>query len=732
MNNLFTTDFIKTAPISVAILDKNLCFTSYSKIWLKEFNIKERNIVGKYYFDVIPNTPERLKRVYKNGLKGKSSNVISQKFIDLSGNILWLKWKVDPWNDYEGNNAGIIIFAEDITATTRKKELLKKAESLSKIGGWELDLATNQLHWTAVTKKIHEVANDYLPKLDEAINFYKEGEQQEKITKLNNKCIKKGKSYDEELLIVTAKGNELWVRSKGEAEFHKGRCVRIFGTFQDIDSEKKAELKYKETAERLKVATNAANIGIWEFDVVNDELAWNDQMFKLYGIKREDFGGVYEAWKCSVHQDDQERSQKEVEMALKGEKDFNTEFKVVWPNGKIRYIQAVAVIHKDEKGSPLKMIGTNWDITQTKEAQLKYKEVGDRLNLATNAAQIGIWEYDIANDSSVWNDQVYKLYGIDKEGFDGSDAAWRSMIHPEDQEKTKIEEQMALNGEKDLNHSYRVVWPNGNIRHIQSAAVLIKDEKGNPHKMIGTNWDITPIKEAEEELRKLLAVTSEQNNNLLNFAHIVSHNLRSHSANLSMLSSFLVNEENEEERKNLIHMIDEASNGLNETVQHLNEVVNVKTNVNGNMVPINLYTALKGVEKNISTLFKEKEVICEIDVPKSHNLKAVPAYLDSILLNLFTNSVKYSAPNRQPQIVVSSKIEGNKVVVAFSDKGQGIDLDRHGRKIFGMYKTFHGNEDAKGIGLFITKNQIEAMNGKIEVESTVNVGTTFNLYFDVN
>ena len=860
LNNLFTTDFIKTAPISVAILDKNLCFTSYSKIWLKEFNIKERNIVGKYYFDVIPNTPERLKRVYKNGLKGKSSNVISQKFIDLSGNILWLKWKVDPWNDYEGNNAGIIIFAEDITATTRKKELLKKAESLSKIGGWELDLATNQLHWTAVTKKIHEVANDYLPKLDEAINFYKEGEQQEKITKLNNKCIKKGKSYDEELLIVTAKGNELWVRSKGEAEFHKGRCVRIFGTFQDIDSEKKAELKYKETAERLKVATNAANIGIWEFDVVNDELAWNDQMFKLYGIKREDFGGVYEAWKCSVHQDDQERSQKEVEMALKGEKDFNTEFKVVWPNGKIRYIQAVAVIHKDEKGSPLKMIGTNWDITQTKEAQLKYKEVADRLNLATSAAQIGIWEYDITNDSSVWNDQVYKLYGIDKEGFDGSDAAWRSMIHPEDQEKTIIEEQMALNGKKDLNHNYRIVWPNGSIRHIQSAAILLKDEKGNPSKMIGTNWDITPIKEAqlkykevadrlniattaakigiweyhfaddshlwndqvfelfgvkkedfaggyqawrslihpedrvkvrkeeemvlngkkdlnhnfrvvwpngtihhiqasavlikdekgsplkligtnwdltpikeaEEELRKLLEVTNEQNNNLLNFAHIVSHNLRSHSANLSMLSSFLVNEENEEERKNLIKMIDEATSGLNETVQHLNEMVHVKTNVNGNMAPINLYTALKNAEKNINTLFKEKEVICELDVPKSHNLIAVPAYLDSILLNLFTNSVKYSAPNRQPQILVSSKIEGNKVVVAFSDNGQGIDLDRHGRKIFGMYKTFHGNEDAKGIGLFITKNQIEAMNGKIEVESTVDVGTTFNLYFDAN
>ncbi len=988
MNNLFTTDFIKTAPISVAILDKNLCFTSYSKIWLKEFNIKEKKIVGKYYYDVIPNTPDRLRRVLQNALHGKSSNITGQKFIALNGNIQWLKWKVDPWNDYEGNNAGIIIFAEDITATKRERELLTKAENVSKIGGWELDLATNQLHWTEVTKKIHEVANDYIPKLDEALNFYKEGEHRKKITKLVNKCINKGKSYNLELQIITAKGDELWIRCKGEAELHKGRCVRIFGTFQDIDQKKKNELKYKETAERLKVATNGAKIGIWEFDVVTNELVWNDQMFELYGVKREEFEGVYEAWKASVHVDDQERSQKEVEEALNGDKDFNTEFRVVWPNGNIRHIKASAVLHKDKEGRALKMIGTNWDITPIKEAhlkytevaerlkvatnaaqigiweydfaknrvkwndeqfelygikkedfngdyeawrsnihpddqektrieeemvmngekdlnhdfrviwpngtirhiqakavllkdkegkplkmigtnwditpikeaqlkynetaerlkvatnaakigiwefdsiagdlvwndqmfelygvkreefagdyeawkstvhqddqersqkememalngekdidtefrvvwpngnihhikasavlhkdkegrtlkmigtnwditpikeaQLKYKEVADRLNLATNAAQIGIWEYDIANDSIVWDDQVYKLYGITKEEFKGDDAAWRAMLHPEDLEKTRKEEEMVLKGEKDLNHNFRVIWPNGNIRHIHSAAVLLKDEKGRLLKMIGTNWDITPIKEAEAELRALLEVTNEQNNNLLNFAHIVSHNLRSHSSNLSMLSSFLVNEENEEERKNLITMIDEATNGLNETVQHLNEVVHVKTNVNGNMASINLYTALKDVEKNIRTLFKEKEVICEIDVPKSHNLKAVPAYLDSILLNLFTNSIKYSAINRQPQIMVSSKKEGNQVVIAFSDNGQGIDLDRHGRKIFGMYKTFHGNKDAKGIGLFITKNQIEAMNGKIEVVSTVNVGTTFNLYFDAN
>ncbi len=732
MNNLFTTDFIKTAPISVAILDENLCFTSYSKIWLKEFNIKENNIVGKHYYDVIPNTPERLRKVHQNALHGKSSTSIGKKFIDDDGIIQWLKWKVDPWNDYEGNNAGIIIFAEDITNATRKKELLKKAEKLSRIGSWELDLGSNQLYWTEVTKKIHEVSKDFSPKLNKGIYFYKEGENREKITELVSNCIKNGTSYDVELQIITAKNNEVWVRAKGEAEFFMGKCVRLFGTFQDIDSEKRNELKYKEVAERLNLATNAAHIGIWEYNFTDDSHVWNNQVYELYGINKEDFAGNYEAWRLMIHPEDLEKTKIEEKMALNGEKDLNHDFRVVWPNDTIRHIHSAAVLSRDKEGNPYKMIGINWDITPIKEVQLKYKEVAERLNAATTAAQIGIWEYDIANDDLIWNDQMFELYGVNKEEFAGIYEAWRARIHPEDLEQAEKAAELAMAGEKDYKNMFRVVWPNGKIKHIQTVGVMHFDEDGQPLKVIGTNWDITPIKEAEEELRKLLEVTNEQNNNLLNFAHIVSHNLRSHSSNLSMLSSFLINEENEEERKNLITMIDEATGGLNETVQHLDEVVHVKTNVKGNMALINLYTALKNVEKNIRILFEEKEVVCEIDVPKSHNLNAVPAYLDSILLNLFTNSIKYSAANRQPQILVSSKKEGNKVVVAFTDNGQGIDLDRHGRKIFGMYKTFHGNEDAKGIGLFITKNQIEAMNGKIKVESTVDVGTTFKLYFDAN
>jgi signal transduction histidine kinase len=109
---------------------------------------------------------------------------------------------------------------------------------------------------------------------------------------------------------------------------------------------------------------------------------------------------------------------------------------------------------------------------------------------------------------------------------------------------------------------------------------------------------------------------------------------------------------------------------------------------------------------------------------------AIPAYLESIFLNLCSNSLKYAAPNRSPEIEITLLTKGDITKVMFKDNGRGIDMEKHGSQIFGMHKTFHKNKDANGVGLYITKNQIEAMGGAITLESEVNVGTTFYLEFN--
>ncbi|EMM83027.1 GHKL domain protein, partial [Leptospira interrogans str. 2006001854] len=116
-------------------------------------------------------------------------------------------------------------------------------------------------------------------------------------------------------------------------------------------------------------------------------------------------------------------------------------------------------------------------------------------------------------------------------------------------------------------------------------------------------------------------------------------------------------------------------------------------------------------------------------VSDSIRVRCNASYMESILLNFLTNAVKYRHPDRVPEITLNAERQENRLILSIKDNGLGIDMKKYGDKLFGMYKTFHNNKDAKGIGLFITKNQVEAMGGKIEVESRLNNGTTFRIIF---
>jgi len=722
---------IKDSPTAVAIVDTDMCFMSHSSIWSSDLCGTDKNIIGKSYYKVLKDTPKDLKAIHEECLKGKTNVNKGHKFIHPNGRSQWLKWKINPWKHDDGTIGGLIMIMEDITEQKRDEELLLKAESVARIGGWEVDLTTSKVYWTSITKQIHEVPEDYVPNLEEGINFYKAGEHRENITKLVSEAISDGTPWDTELIIVTANGKELWVRAMGDTEVVGGTCVRIFGTFQDIDAKKRAELKYQEVNTRLKIATEGAKVGVWDYDIVENKLVWDDNMYRLYGIRKEDFVGEYEAWQSGLHPEDKERGDEEIALAISGEKEFNTEFRVIWPSGEIRHVRAIAVTQRNEDGEAVKMVGTNWDITKLKNTQLQLIQTEESLQGTFENSSIGMALVELDGKWTKVNESLCSSVGYTEAEL--LKLTFQDITHPEDLEKDLTLLQELIDGKRE---SYQIekryYHKKGHIVYVLLTVTVVRNIRGEISHFISQIVDITSRTEAEKKLKSLLDVTSEQNNSLMNFAHIVSHNLRSHSSNLSMLSGFLAREKKEEERKNLVAMLEEASDSLNETVMHLNEVVQVKAHALEKMKSVNLYNRLKAVEKNIGILLKEKEAICIVNVPKKQSVKAIPAYLDSILLNLFTNSLKYSSPDRSPIIEITSEEKKDKLVVKFKDNGLGIDLDRHGKKLFGMYKTFHRHKDAKGIGLFITKNQIEAMNGGISVKSTVDVGTTFTLNFDIN
>lgn len=730
MHTLSVHSFIEDAPSSIFILDERLCFISHSRPWLKEFRISDKNIIGKLYYDVIPDTPLALKKAHQQCLQGKTSTNEGAKFTRADGKVQWLKWRINPWKTEDGKVGGLVIAQEDITLQKRREEIFLKAQKVAKIGGWELDLVTNDIFWTDTTKEIHEVPSDFQANLENAITFYKAGEHRNHITELVNEALAKGTSWDTELIIITAKGKERWVHAKGETEMLNGKCVRIFGTFQDIDEKKKAEVKYQEVAERLKIATKAAQIGIWELNLTKDELIWDDIMLGLHGVSKKHFSANSDSWALTVHPDDLAQAEMQINEAIKGQKELKTEYRVIWPDGTIRNLIGMGKTIQDSSGKPIKMVGANWDTTELKTTQLQLIRSRESFLGAFENSTLGMALIGLDGKWTQVNESICKILGY--ENHELLKLTFQNVTHPEDLQSDLDLLNELVSGKRD---SYQIdkryFHKKGHIVHVVLTVTGVKDIDGKLSHFISQIMDITSRIEDQHKLTQLVKVTEKQNTSLLNFAHIVSHNLRSHSSNLSMLTGFLKREKNENERGNLTTMLDAASESLDETVMHLNEVVQVKSGALNKLKNVNLYKTIISVEKNLSGLLQEKKTTCIIDVPKNITIKGIPAYLDSIFLNLFTNSIKYSAVDRPPKLTIKViQKDDRRVIVTFSDNGLGIDLKRHGKKLFGMYKTFHRNKDAKGIGLFITKNQIEAMNGSITVDSTVNVGTKFTLIFD--
>jgi len=305
---------------------------------------------------------------------------------------------------------------------------------------------------------------------------------------------------------------------------------------------------------------------------------------------------------------------------------------------------------------------------------------------------------------------------------------FQSITYPEDL-KEDLENMEKLQNRliDEFSMEKRYIHKSGKIVWVNLIVAVLWKEANRVLNHIAIVEDITDKKRAEEELKQSFELVSEQNKRLLNFSYIVSHNLRSHTSNIELISSLMEGIKSQEEQAEMIHLLQKVSKSLDETMRNLNEVVNIRTNLNITIENLNLH---EYIEKSLAVLDKQirdKKAEVQNLVPKHINIDYNTAYLESILYNFISNAIRYSNPKKKPLIVL--QFDENKKALSITDNGIGIDLKRNGENLFGMYKTFNNNPDAKGIGLFISKNQIDAMGGRIETRSEIDEGTTFTIYF---
>ncbi|WP_291128497.1 sensor histidine kinase [Flavobacterium sp. UBA7682] len=361
------------------------------------------------------------------------------------------------------------------------------------------------------------------------------------------------------------------------------------------------------------------------------------------------------------------------------------------------------------------LVNSNPDIITRVNKNLTYQFINDSIRKVRNMEAEDIIGKNIREVKGEGDDQIKELF----------------IRHVESVFKTNKTETFEFEMNTNIDqHSY-----------FELSVIPLENQGGEiPEDVLTITRDITHQKLYELELKRnidnleLLADRIEKKREILeSFTYIVSHNLRSPVANLAALLNLLKEETDDDMRNMFIQKIDIAFENLSTTVTDLTNAVRIRQDTEIAKEELFFQDIVSGHIINLEMQIKETASTIAYDFSACEKINYPKVYLESIFLNLLTNAIKYRSPNRAPQIIFKTYIDKDGMIsLTCEDNGTGINLQKHGAKLFGLNKTFHEHPDAKGRGLFITKNQIETMGGTIYAESEVDKGTKFIIYFNVN
>jgi signal transduction histidine kinase len=223
----------------------------------------------------------------------------------------------------------------------------------------------------------------------------------------------------------------------------------------------------------------------------------------------------------------------------------------------------------------------------------------------------------------------------------------------------------------------------------------------------------------------------KQNNQLEQFGYIIAHNLRGPVARILGLSNLITKEYNPEKDAEIVNQLHNSAEELDTVIYDLNGILDIKKGVLNAYNDVQLPERLAKVKSILKDKIEESGALIEADL-QVVNIYAIPAYVESILYNLISNSIKYRSMERLPVITIKSFIENDRTILSLKDNGIGIDLDKSKNKVFSLYQRFHHHIEGKGLGLFLVKTQVEALHGSIGITSRVNEGTTFTISLPLN
>jgi len=510
----------------------------------------------------------------------------------------------------------------------------------------------------------------------------------------------------------------------------EGAILGVALNIRDISEQKKSFETIKRNELQLARAQQLAQLGSWEYHIKQDILTWSDSTYAIYGLKKAKFVPSMHNMLARIYPADRPKVEAAFHFAKGHKSQLNVEHRIVLPDGTLADVLEVAEVICNESGEVIRLYGTVQDITERKRSEQAITEAKNQLQTTIENIPEVIFTASPELRIIYISPQCEQITGYPEAAFLGDASTWMKSIHSED--KAPLTQQVlpeVLAGHPQ-EYEMRLLDSEGRLRWLLLRMSPELDSSGKVTRIHGSASDMTAYKEAEARQQALSQQLLKQNQNLQQFAYIVSHNLRAPIANmLGLTSIYNRNEIGSPINQKVIDNLMKSAQLLDTTIRDLNDILTIRSQI-GSVYEV---VAFECLLQDVLELLKGNINSCEADI--SHDFRDAPvvntvrSYVHSILLNLLSNAIKYKCSDRKLAIHISTFRVNDYICLRVQDNGLGIDLVKQQDNVFGLYKRFHKGIEGKGIGLHLVKTQVEMLEGKVDVESKPHEGTTFSVYF---
>lgn len=523
---------------------------------------------------------------------------------------------------------------------------------------------------------------------------------------------------------IDTKNGRIWVLRRMFPLFDaNGELTNMIGFGLDITERKAAEARLKESEERLSLAITAAKLGIWDWNLVANQLIWDKEMYPLFDLDAKSFNGDYDAFEQTLHPDDKMRVFESVNATIAGKQgDYKDTFRIITKKGEIKYVAAISKLIKDNKQKPIRMIGVNFDVTESKLAEERILKWQAELEEAQHIARVGSWEIDMTTQTITWSREMYAIHELKEDEYTPTLDSVHLYYTPDTRQQILDAFKTALHDKKGFDIEAQITTKKGRIIDVKTKGVPIIKNGRVPH-IKGIFQDITKEKAAERKLKEYTGDLERINKELDQFAYIVSHDLKAPLRAINNLSMWIEEDISEHLEGDTKYQFQLLRGRVGRLEDLINGILSYSRAGRIKVTPtkVDVGALINGI---LEMLSPPPEFTITIP-PVLPTINTEKIALEQVFSNLISNAIKYNK-NPSPTIKVTFETIEGFLKFGVIDNGDGIEAEYH-EKIFVIFQTLEARDkvESTGVGLAIVKKIVDEKGGQIWVESEKGNGARF-------